>query len=231
MGFALCALHTGRALAPQPPLLAASRARVHIAAALDGWDPKVLSAVVRELDSVPLFAIRLTSENTLYGAESGSMMYSQLPDVHRVLAQLSSTYPETSLEILPLGLGSTLEQAGILGDDQRSVDGESSPRANIIASPQELKNARSLGYKAQSNMPNGLDLPVFHIGDLEWHNRQDARSEILWPIFFRAVDVDALWAEAGSADAKPEVQVVCLGEVVERLRAHASGQPGSKPML
>ena len=221
----------------------APRFRLHACAS--SWDPETLEAVVRELNTVPVFALRLIAENTLYGAAPGcSTMYSQLPDAHRVLGQLSETYPESQLEVLPLGLGTTMRQAGLLGDELRAQEEnggyfgeEAPPRATIVASPLELRKARSASADYQRHVVRGLDVPVFHIGELEWQNDpggsgESGGSEMLWPFLFRAADVEALWAEVGGDDQEmPPLQVTDLADVVERLRTHTLGQPGSRPLL
>ncbi|KAL1503266.1 hypothetical protein AB1Y20_011321 [Prymnesium parvum] len=206
-------------------LIAAPRSPRCRMAAAASWPPPVVQRAVIELDTVPVFAIRLVEEDTLYGASAGALFYSQLPDAHRVLAQLSATYPQTRLELLPLGLGAAMRQAGLLGG------GATASPAVIVPSPREVKTAAELAPLRARRGARGLETPLFHIGSLEWPREGDAAAERLWPFLFRAADVRAMWEQLGLPAEMPPLQVTDLEDVVDRLCAHAAGAPGSRPML
>ena len=239
-------LHTG--------LLVASacwqqgRSPVHLIAS--AWEQS-LEDVVHELNSVPVFGIRLVEEGTLYGTEpGGSIMYMQVSDAHRVLGQLTATFPGTELEVQSLTLGSALRQAGLLED--AGAGEEERPGLTLVASPIEVRVARSLGHDARTSPdPSAtasggvggeqcrsgtrtLGVPVFDIGELLWDAEGEALAgdpQTLWPHLFCSADAEALWTEVGQDAPMPPLQAVDLCEVIERLKAHADGAAVRKPML
>ena len=135
-----------------------------------------------------------------------------------------------------------MRQAGLLGEQNRKADplaaqDDRPPSATIVASPTELRAARTIDASRSRNSVPGLDVPVFHIGELEWQ-QQDAEdaenaapAEVLWPLFFGAADVDSLWEKVGGDRPMPQIQVTDLGDAVEWLREYALGAAGGRPML
>jgi hypothetical protein len=88
-----------------------------------------VSAVVTELDSVPVFAIAINGDKLYSTDETGCMIYTHLSDASRVLAQLQSTYPAEALALEALSLGTVLSESGLL------IKREAPPRITLVASP------------------------------------------------------------------------------------------------
>ena len=195
-----------------------------------------VSAVVTELDSVPVFAIAINGDKLYSTDESGCMIYTHLSDASRVLAQLQSTYPAEALALEALSLGTVLSESGLL------IKREAPPRITLVASPDAKRAARDLrakGPAASSSDPPIVssavpkrwrpltEIPVFHIGTLARRSSKavevdEAAEGLLWPLFFRLSDIDRLWEELGdSSTERPPVRaapsdlatlVVCLRE-------------------
>jgi hypothetical protein len=201
-----------------------------------------VSAVVTELDSVPVFAIAINGDKLYSTDETGCMIYTHLSDASRVLAQLQSTYPAEALALEALSLGTVLSESGLL------IKREAPPRITLVASPDAKRAARDLrakGPAASSSDPPIVssavpkrwrpltEIPVFHIGTLARRPSMafevdEAAEGLLWPLFFRLSDIDRLWEELGdSSTERPPVRAIDLATLVVCLRepAGAPGQP------
>ena len=203
-----------------------------------------------DLNTVPVFGI-LTEDAKLYGTdEAGCMIYTQLKDAHRILAQLQSTYAESTFELHPLALGTVLNEAGLLATQR-----EHAPQITLVASPEATKEARRLRAaaaaegKADPDSPadaprrraNLASVPIFHVGPMAMHgSAHDAKqageldasegTELVWPLFFRTDDIERLWAELGQeATEPPPVEVMNLASLIACLR-DPSAAPG-KPLV
>ena len=205
-----------------------------------------VSAVVTELDSVPVFAIAINGDKLYSTDETGCMIYTHLSDASRVLAQLQSTYPAEALALEALSLGTVLSESGLL------IKREAPPRITLVASPDAKRAARDLrakGPAASSSDPPIVssavpkrwrpltEIPVFHIGTLARRPSMafevdEAAEGLLWPLFFRLSDIDRLWEELGdSSTERPPVRAIDLATLVVCLRepagAHASAHHGA----
>ena len=182
-----------------------------------------VSAVVTELDSVPVFAIAINGDKLYSTDETGCMIYTHLSDASRVLAQLQSTYPAEALALEALSLGTVLSESGLL------IKREAPPRITLVASPDAKRAARDLrakGPAASSSDPPIVssavpkrwrpltEIPVFHIGTLARRPSMafevdEAAEGLLWPLFFRLSDIDRLWEELGdSSTERPPVRAI-----------------------
>ena len=182
-----------------------------------------VSAVVTELDSVPVFAIAINGDKLYSTDETGCMIYTHLSDASRVLAQLQSTYPAEALALEALSLGTVLSESGLL------IKREAPPRITLVASPDAKRAARDLrakGPAASSSDPPIVssavpkrwrpltEIPVFHIGTLARRSSKavevdEAAEGLLWPLFFRLSDIDRLWEELGdSSTERPPVRAI-----------------------
>jgi hypothetical protein len=186
-------------------------------------DRRPVSAVVTELDSVPVFAIAINGDKLYSTDETGCMIYTHLSDASRVLAQLQSTYPAEALALEALSLGTVLSESGLL------IKREAPPRITLVASPDAKRAARDLrakGPAASSSDPPIVssavpkrwrpltEIPVFHIGTLARRPMMafevdEAAEGLLWPLFFRLSDIDRLWEELGdSSTERPPVRAI-----------------------
>jgi hypothetical protein len=186
-------------------------------------DRRPVSAVVTELDSVPVFAIAINGDKLYSTDETGCMIYTHLSDASRVLAQLQSTYPAEALALEALSLGTVLSESGLL------IKREAPPRITLVASPDAKRAARDLrakGPAASSSDPPIVssavpkrwrpltEIPVFHIGTLARRPSMafevdEAAEGLLWPLFFRLSDIDRLWEELGdSSTERPPVRAI-----------------------
>ena len=211
-----------------------------------------VSAVVTELDSVPVFAIAINGDKLYSTDESGCMIYTHLSDASRVLAQLQSTYPAEALALEALSLGTVLSESGLL------IKREAPPRITLVASPDAKRAARDLrakGPAASSSDPPIVssavpkrwrpltEIPVFHIGTLARRSSKavevdEAAEGLLWPLFFRLSDIDRLWEELGdSSTERPPVRaapsdlatlVVCLREPAARMQVLTMAPPSQQ---
>jgi len=207
-----------------------------------------VSAVIADLDNVPVFAI--VTNGKLYSTdESGCMIYTQLADASRVLAQLQAAYPAETLELEPLSLGAVLSESGLL------VKRDAPPKITIVASPDAKRRARELRANAESSgvhevVPSAVPkrwrplaaVPIFHIGALAGRGFAAAAvandgtadataaddgvdAELIWPLFFQLSDIDELWAELGDKGTeRPPTRAINLAALVAILR-----EPGSAP--
>ena len=201
-----------------------------------------VSAVVTELDSVPVFAIAINGDKLYSTDESGCMIYTHLSDASRVLAQLQSTYPAEALALEALSLGTVLSESGLL------IKREAPPRITLVASPDAKRAARDLrakGPAASSSDPPIVssavpkrwrpltEIPVFHIGTLARRSSKavevdEAAEGLLWPLFFRLSDIDRLWEELGdSSTERPPVRAAPSDIATRRLPARARGAHAS----
>ena len=199
-----------------------------------------VSAVVTELDSVPVFAIAINGDKLYSTDESGCMIYTHLSDASRVLAQLQSTYPAEALALEALSLGTVLSESGLL------IKREAPPRITLVASPDAKRAARDLrakGPAASSSDPPIVssavpkrwrpltEIPVFHIGTLARRSSKavevdEAAEGLLWPLFFRLSDIDRLWEELGdSSSERPPVRAIRPRDA-RRLPARARRRAG-----
>lgn len=208
--------------------------------ACDAWNQRISDSVVRELDTVPVFALHLQEDGTLFGSEeSGTMVYTQLSDANRVLGQLMATYPDMNVALKPLGLGAVLRQCGMLDGSGSS----GAVKVTLVASPTEKREAKRVGDSSAARARRFLGVPLFHVGELSSTaamHRDDAAghdahaaADQLWPLLFRVADVESMWDEVGGGQPMPALRTVDLAEAVEQLRLHAAGTaPGvARPLL
>ena len=185
-------------------------------------------ALMRELNSVPCFAILLEEEDKLYGTDDGAtLVYTTLSDAQRVLAQLADTYDGVKARAQPVSLGAVARRAGLLPDDVIAEADESAAPATLVASPTELRNARQLcGAPRDARKPPGV--PVFHVGAVRWRLPSGDEEE-LWPLFFRHDDVLELREKTPDA-ADADVQASTLDAVVAGLLGGAP-DVAARPLL
>lgn len=192
-----------------------------------------VSAVVEDLNAVPVFGIA-TDNGKLYSTdESGCMVYTHLDDVLRVIAQLPAVYATESLEVQPLELGTVLFESGLLV--KRT---EKCPPISLVASPEAKREARQLrgadGSTSDTSTTGSrkwrqlAGVPLFHIGAVTWNSTAQT-EEAFWPVFFRRSDIETLWETVGAGTALPPVQVTDLAALIAFLREPSTAP--AKPMV
>lgn len=211
---------------------AAVRTMPHHACMVAGRRP--VSAVLEDLNAVPVFGIA-TDNGKLYGTdESGCMIYTHLDDVLRVVAQLPGVYAADSLEVQPLELGTVLFESGLL-----VKRAEKCPPISLVASPEAKREARQLrgadwaasdtnviGSRKKRRQLAGV--PLFHIGAVTWNSTAKA-DEAFWPVFFRRSDIETLWETVGAGAELPPVQVTDLAALIAFLREPSTAP--ARPMV
>ena len=187
--------------------------------------------IARELDQVPVFGILLTEDGKLYCEDGSCMVYTQLGDAHRVLAKMQETFPETTLEVMPLSLGHVLQEGGFLGRADATNPAVSpqlpSMQVNLIASPFERRTAKkireeSAAQPALRRTGAAAELqrvPIFHIGAVPSRQaKEEEEPPLIWPFFFRAADVEELWKQLGDGAPQPELHATDLAALIDGLR-------------
>lgn len=193
---------------------------------------RTVAEVIADLDTVPVFAI--ATNGKLYSTEAGCMVYTQLVDATRVIAQLQATYPAEAFALEPLSLGTVLSESGML------VKRASPPKVMLVPSADAKRAARELSTKTDAaELEEGVStvpkrwlplrqVPIFHIGALAGRGTAEEAESKIWPLFFRLCDIDRMWEELGEGKPPP-VQAMDLAVLVAHLREPFSA-PGT-PML
>ena len=112
-------------------------------------------------------------------------------------------------------------------------------RINLIASPTERRLAKQLREDSAALPPIKRDgaaaelqrVPVFHIGAVPSRAAEqgEAPPPPIWPFFFRAADVDELWAQLGEGRPQSTLHATDLAELVDGLREVDSAP--AKPLV
>mmetsp|Transcript_37580 Transcript_37580/g.62231 ORF Transcript_37580/g.62231 Transcript_37580/m.62231 type:complete len:254 (+) Transcript_37580:105-866(+) len=190
-----------------------NRANRCVAVAENAWE-----LIVQELNAVPIWAVE--TDGKLYSQQGTVFAYTQLTDSQTILQQLRGTYPDASFSLQPIGLGTLLQQGGLLGDDSvRSIS------TKLVGSPAERQAARSLMIGPHPNPVGTASVPVFHLGPLAWRTPND-EEQLRWPLFFRFCDVQATWSAIGGGAPMPTVETLTLHALLSMLRSVSRSLPG-----